>query len=150
MRGESDLNLVVGDADALIALVHQEDVHHDKVLYYLRCLSSFQTRIIFPLTAIAEAVTTVQRKMHSPTFARTIIEHVEHNTILMSEVDRATFNKAITLFKPQGSKQNTIHDAIVASMAKQLNTTVVFSFDAWYRTVGLKLIIDVVEYVKTN
>jgi predicted nucleic acid-binding protein len=41
-------------------------------------------------------------------------------------------NAAAALFKPHGSKHNTIFDAIVAALAQKHHAQAIFSFDDWY------------------
>jgi len=52
--------------------------------------------------------------------------------------------RAAQLYDPQGSKQDTFFDAIVAAVAQKLNATAVFSFDKWYEKVGLRLVASIV------
>jgi predicted nucleic acid-binding protein len=44
--------------------------------------------------------------------------------------------QASTLVQPFGSKQNTLFDAIVATIARKYSATGIFSFDAWYTKQG--------------
>lgn len=39
--------------------------------------------------------------------------------------------QALLLYNPHGSKQNTLFDAVVATIAKELNADAIFSFDEW-------------------
>ena len=54
-------------------------------------------------------------------------------------VDAETMQQAAKLYNPQGSKQNTFFDAIVAATAKSLKADIIFSFDKWYEKQGFKL-----------
>src|SRR5690606_14723737 len=141
--GRSDAPIIVGDADALIAIVHEEDIHHTKAVSLLQELVEQQANIIFPLTAIAESITTVQRKLSNPVLARRMVEQVQKGAVVIEEVSRELFIEALALFDARGSKHNTLHDAIVAAVAQDYQADAIFSFDGWYRKVGLRLVGDI-------
>jgi len=142
--GRSEAFIIVGDADALIAIVHEEDIHHHTAVTFLRSLIQQHATIIFPLTAVTESITTVQRKLSSPTLAHRMVEQIQRGAVVIEEVSRQIFDDALVLFDPHGSKQNTVLDAIVAVVAQDYQADAVFSFDGWYRKVGLKLVSDLV------
>ena len=43
------------------------------------------------------------------------------------------------------AKKNTLFDAVVAAIAKRLNADAIFSFDEWYRKIGLTLTDDLIQ-----
>ncbi len=51
-------------------------------------------------------------------------------------VDYAILTEAGDLFKLNGSKENTLFDAVIAAIAKRFNADAIFSFDEWYRKWG--------------
>ena len=59
-------------------------------------------------------------------------------------VDYAILTEAADLFHPNGSKKNTLFDAVVAAIAKRFNADAIFSFDEWYRKMGLTLTDDLI------
>lgn len=60
-------------------------------------------------------------------------------------VDQEILESAETLFNSNGSKQNTLFDAIVAAIAKKQKADAVFSFDVWYEKLGLILAFNLLE-----
>ena len=60
------MNTVVSDADALIALAHKEDANHDKAVTISTKLLARGVTIIFPNTAILEAITSLKRALNLP------------------------------------------------------------------------------------
>src|SRR2546427_7700604 len=115
------LDVIVVDADALIAYFDRDDIHAEKTVRLLERLATAEVTLLYPSTVVAEATTTVQRKLHKPTIVTTIIERIQANELLIEAVDQSTIDAAATLFQPTGSKQNTLFDAIVAAVAKQRN-----------------------------
>lgn len=63
-------------------------------------------------------------------------------------VDHAILTEAGELFNPDGSKKNTLFDAVVAALAKRLNADAIFSFDEWYRKIGMTLTEDLITAKK--
>lgn len=59
--------------------------------------------------------------------------------------DSDVLASALTFFDPQGSKQNTLFDALVAATAKKRQSTIIFSFNEWYKKLGFQLAADLVR-----
>ena len=144
MLGNEHALFVIGDSDGLIALFYEGDALHEIAVSTVQRLMERNADIVFPSTAIAETLTALQRKFNQPTIAPRIQESIEQNLLIVDPVDRALVQSAFALYKPQGSKQNTFHDAIVAAMAKKLTADAVFSFDGWYSDIGLALAKDII------
>jgi len=131
--------IIVGDADALIALFNGQDKHSSEALVIIEELISIGGGIIYPVTAIAEAITVFQRKLTRPDIAGVIAKNVKESKLTIEAVDLGILEAAANLFDPGGSKQNTLFDAIVAAVAKKYSIDTIFSFDEWYLKQGFKL-----------
>src|SRR5690242_15820876 len=127
------LPLIIGDADALIALLNPPDAHHQRAKKILVDLLKQQAQIYYPTSALAEAVTTLQRKLSNPSLAALLVEQCSSGNISLLSVDGEIMALAIKYYNPNGSKQNTFFDAIVAACANKYKATRIFSFDDWYR-----------------
>lgn len=133
---------IIGDADVLVALVHQEDSHNAKAKKISQVLIERNAVIIFPATAVAEAAAAIQRKFGRPDEVEKLLEGVLNELLLIRYVDDIILRKAIQTFQPRGSKKHTLFDAIVAAVAKEENADAIFSFDDWYRKQGFTLAED--------
>lgn len=142
--------VVIGDADGLISLMQADDVNHDLAEKALKVLISRDATIVFPLTAIVEAVTTLQRKLNNPEYAQLLLERAVKKELLVEEVDMALLGEADQVFRAYGSKQNTLFDAIVAAFAKRYRTDVIFSLDGWYAKQGFKIITAFSKFPHTS
>jgi predicted nucleic acid-binding protein len=131
--------VVIGDADGLIALLQEDDSNHEKAVQIARRCVEQRAEVIFPLTAIVEAVTTLQRRLTNPSLAEKVRQQTIEGQLVIDEVDRDTLKQASILFNPFGSKQNTLFVAVVAMAARKYGATAIFSFDGWYTQIGLKL-----------
>jgi predicted nucleic acid-binding protein len=138
------IKLVIADSDALIALSNLDDVHHHSSRAIARQLLETDAQIFFPTTTIVEAVTSMQRKLSNPGMAAAALEFFEtpNENIVIRQVDPAMLQAGIALFNPNGSKNNTLFDCIVAALARQYNADAIFSFDKWYQKLGFKLTSD--------
>ena len=134
--------VIVGDADVLIALIFEEDSLHRIAKDVSKKLYKTGGRVIFPNTAIAEAVTTLLRKHSNPKLASYLTEQYKDDRFAVEYVDEKIMKLAAELFNPKSSKQNTFFDAIVAACAKTLSADAIFSFDGWYRKIGFRLAVD--------
>src|SRR5713101_107838 len=128
----NNASLIIADADANVALSSKGDVNHQKAKHILESLSAPHASVLFPLTAICEATTAIQKKLNNPKIATYVIDQV-------IAVERETIIQALSLFDPHGLKGNTLFDAVIATLSKQLEADAIFSFDQWYRKIGLRL-----------
>jgi predicted nucleic acid-binding protein len=72
--------------------------------------------------------------------AAQIAELVKQNQFPIEPVSEKTLSDAVCYFKPtEGSKHNTLFDAVVAAVAKTTNADAIFSFDRWYTKHGFAL-----------
>lgn len=136
------MKVIVVDTDAIIALFHKEDLHAKKAMYLLEQLQKTEAKLLYPMTTIVEATTTFQRKLSQPSLTAQLIALIKSSQLMIEPVDANLLQEAIQLFRPEGSKQNTLFDAIVAATAKVHNADAIFSFDAWYKKLGFILVED--------
>lgn len=134
--------VIVGDADILVGLYFKNDVLHKKISEISKKFFGTGVRIIFPNTAIAEGITTLHRKLSNSTAAALLNQDYKKRVFEIEYVDEEIMQSASEFYNPQGSKQNTFFDALVAGTAKKLNSDTIFSFDTWYKKLGFQLASD--------
>jgi predicted nucleic acid-binding protein len=98
--------------------------------------------VIYPNTAIAEAITTLFRKHSNPHLATYVTKQYQDNYFTFQYIDEEIMKRAAQIFNSKGSKQNTFFDALVAATAKELQADAIFSFDRWYKKLGFRLVAD--------
>src|SRR6266699_2987539 len=86
--------------------------------------------------------------LSSTSDASSLINKLQNGDLPVQAVDQETLLTAATLYHPLASKKNTLFDAVVAALAKQLNADAIFSFDGWYGKIGLSLASDLLEQSK--
>lgn len=134
---------VIADSDSLIALLSVDDGNHAKAVEQLEKLISQGYRIIYPATVIVETTTTFQIRFSNPRLSAEIVKMTAQAQLPVETVNQQVIDKAITLFNADGSKKNTLFDAVVAATAQIMNTKIIFSFDKWYKTKSFKLVSDI-------
>lgn len=137
------INTIIADADSIIALVNTDDSLHTRAVTITQYIEEKQIHVVFPITAIAEAVTKIQRVFSNPTLTKSVVDLVYSNTEAIIDITPADYQEAKSLFDPYASKKNTFFDAIVAAVARNHGITTIFSFDQWYQKNHLTLIEDI-------
>lgn len=135
--------IVVADADSIVAQAIASDSNHQLTLKLAQKLADEGAHILFPATAIAEAVTALQRKFSDPQLAASTLELFTDPNISIENIDQEVITDAKKLFDPRASKKNTLFDCIVAAVAKKHNADAIFSLDGWYTKLGFKLVSEV-------
>src|SRR3954467_2021796 len=85
------MKTVIVDADGLIALFNKDDAHAEKAIGLLQELVREEARILYPATAIAEATTTLQRKLDKPHLAAQIAEVIKENKFPIEPLPSISF-----------------------------------------------------------
>ncbi len=137
--------LIVADADCMVAQSFADDTHHKATLALVQKLDKVGGHILFPSTAIAEAITTLQRKFSNPYLATSTLEIFTDPSIDIENVDHEIIREAKKLFNPNASKHNTLFDCIVATIAKKHHADAILSFDDWYNKLGFTLATDLMD-----
>ena len=133
-------DLVVADADAIIAVTMVGDANHSKAILVEKGLKERGVRLLYPVTAIAEAVTFMQRALSSGATARAAAESFSNKDVEKADMDNEILERAVRrYFRFIVSKKNTIFDCIVAAVADKHDTKEIFSFDGFYKKCGFKL-----------
>ncbi len=132
--------LVVGDADAIVAQANPEDSNHGKAVKIAQELVDSQARVIYPVTAVMEAITHMQRALNSGATAYGTAQLMIDPAVEVVEVNKQTLTSAVNYFSSKTSKKNTLFDCVVAAVAKEYKADAIFSFDHFYKTKGFTLV----------
>ena len=137
--------IVIADADILVALAFEGDNNHEKVKAITRGLHEKLYDVYFPNTAILEAITALKRGLSQPSKAHLINRQYQEGAFDVIYVDEEIQQEASRLFEEKAnSKQNTIFDALVATVARNRSADAIFSFDNWYTKLGFASAADLV------
>lgn len=128
--------IVVADADALIALTLEKDPNHGKAIRLATLFAKKNVEVVFPATVFPEAITSLVRAANQPQKAHLINQRLQQGSFQIDYPGNETLVRASQIFESSHSKQNTFFDAIVIATAEKLNTKTIFSFDNWYSKLG--------------
>ena len=71
-----------------------------------------------------------------------LLQIVKSSGFRLQSVDKETILEAMTRFNPDGRAGDTLFDAIVATLARRYDEVAIFSFDGFYKRMGLTLAQD--------
>ena len=131
--------VVVVDADAIIAQTNPADIHHQKANAISNGLIKINAQVIYPITAIVEAATHMQRVLNSSASAYGTAGLMVETDVQVSEVNKQTLTTALKYFGPTTSKKNSLFDCVVAAVAQKHKADAIFSFDHFYVKNGFVL-----------
>lgn len=134
--------IVVVDADAIIAQTNPEDIHHQNANSISKNLIKMDAQVIYPVTAVAEAASHMQRVLNSNASAYGTVQLMTEPASQVVEVNKQTLANSLKYFSPSASKKNTVFDCIVAAVAEEYKADAIFSFDHFYKAKGFKLAED--------
>lgn len=131
--------VIVADADAIVAQASPEDNLHSKAVKVAEKLTQLNANVLYPATAITEAITHIQRVLNNGATAYgTAIAFTDPNVNVV-EINQEIVKHATQFFSPATSKKNTLYDCIIAAVAEENKADAIFSFDKFYKKKGFKL-----------
>jgi len=137
--------IIVVDADAIVAQASPNDNLHVKSVEIATLLVQRNAQVLYPVTAIIEAITHIQRVLTNGQVAYgTLIAFIDSNVNAV-EVNQETMKNALQFFSATTSKKNTFYDCIVAEIARKYKADAIFSFDRFYKRNGFTLASELVK-----
>ena len=131
--------VVIVDADAIVAQTYPDDSNHQKAIAISANLNKLGAQVIYPATAVLEAVTVLQGRLNSGATAYGTAVVFTDPKVDVAEVSQTTLMDAIDNFSPATSKKNTLFDCVVLAVAEEKKADAIFSFDHFYKNKGFKL-----------
>lgn len=128
---------ILVDADALVALAKEDDVNHARAL---KLANKIKNDVLYlsPLT-IAEAATVLSYRF-SHLAARNFLKSVRQRNFTELSLDLKSRQLADEIFLTQNKKRTSWFDCLNAAFYRLQSLDVIFSFDRFYRKLGLKLL----------
>ena len=133
--------ITVVDTDALLGLFIPQDVHHIHALELLERLVHLEAEtLILPTTLSEFALLATSRIGMRQTKAA--VDELTGTSFVTCDIAEADTKEALTLYKAQTSKEESLFDCYVMAVAKKLAADCIFSFDRGYRKNGHMLVED--------
>ncbi len=105
MPGKNKDHLVIVDADAIISFVSIDDENQHKAKQIMQQLVTSDVYLLFPTTAICEAVTILRGRLNRPKDAKRIVAKFQSGDFPVQAVDHATLTEAGDLFNPMARRK---------------------------------------------
>lgn len=135
---------VVIDSDAIYAVYNHNDPLHNKAIKTLQRLNNKHFQLIYPTSVIFEVMSLFQRVLSTPSVTMKIADMISRDLLIIFAIDNELLKESTAIFKPAGSRKNTLIDCSVAVAAKKIKARGVFSYDQFYKKLGLKLAEDLI------
>src|SRR5437764_14729974 len=101
MHGKNSGPVVIVDADAIISFVYVGDENHTRAKAIMQQLATLQSSLLFPTTAICEAVTVLRGKLHRPEDASRIVHKFQSADCPIQAVDQSILSDVAALDNSQ-------------------------------------------------
>lgn len=134
----------VVDSDAIYAVYNHKDPLHNRAIQAFQWLDDNDFQLIYPTSVIFEVISLFQRVLSTPSATIKFIDLINGDLLIIYIIDNGVLKEAVDIFKPTGSKKNTLVDCSVAAVAKKIKADCVFAYDGFYKKQGLKLAEDLV------
>lgn len=136
---------VVIDSDAIYAIYNHNDPLHKKAIKTLEWLKNNHYQLIYPTSVIFEVISLFQRVLSSSSITTQLTTMISQDLLIIYTINNNLLKESAAIFKPTGSKKNTLVDCSVFAIAKKIKANGVFSYDQFYAKKGLKLANDLVK-----
>lgn len=140
-----DNQVCICDADFLISQIMENDFNHSHALQIAQKLVLSEAKVLFPVSALVEAATTIQRRYNNPLLANELLQQYKDPNLLVIDVSQEDFMDSTNYFDPHASKYHTPFDCLILALAKQYNAAVILSFDKFYQNKGYKVASDLIK-----
>lgn len=137
--------IVVVDSDSIFAIFNPNDPLNIKATQTLQQLITQEFQLIYPTSVLFEIISLFQQVLPTPAITSKLIEMIKNDALLIHVIDNELIKESATIFKPAGSKKNTLVDCSVVAVAKKIKADGVFTYDEFYTKQGLKLAGDLIK-----
>ena len=120
----------------------ENDSNHNHALKIAQKLVESGAKVLFPVSALVEAATTIQRRYNNPRLANELLQQYTDPNLLVIAVSQEDFIDSASYFDPNSSKHHTPFDCLILSLAKQYKADIILSFDEFYKNKGYKVAPD--------
>ena len=139
-------NLILVDADALVGLINEVDLNHEKCLKISDYLAQNSFATITPYPIVLEAANALSRdtRINRPDLANIILSNYDQPGS-KPKIDEDVSALVSESFSKNTSRKNTPFDHYLCALAKKNNIKYVFSFDSFYKKQGLVLAEELIK-----
>ncbi len=130
---------VLVDSDALFAIYFARDALHDKASFKLRELVGNKDELVVTNLVLQEIVTIISSRLGQSQALEFLID-TEKTDLRVIFVDEPMTEEIWNLFRRQTKKGTSFVDCANVMVCKSLKLDKIFSFDKFYKRVGLEMV----------
>lgn len=123
----------------------ENDLNHVSALKITQKLISNEAKVLFPVSALVEAATAIQRRYSNPHLANDLLQQYKDPDLLVIGVSQEEFMDSTNYFDPKASRHNTPFDCLIVALARQHKADYILSFDTFYQNKGFKTPKDLLQ-----
>ncbi len=120
----------------------ENDSNHIYALKIAQKLIESGAKVLFPVSALVEAATTIQRRYNNPQLTNELLQQYTDPNLLVIAVSQEDFMNSVSYFDALASKHHTPFDCLILALAKQHKAGIILSFDEFYKNKGYKVARD--------
>lgn len=128
---------IITDTDIFVSLYKEDDANHEKVIK-IASLYEKSNLYISPLT-IPEALTVLSYDV-SQKKAQEFYKRIKEQKLIVLSLEESIWHKADEIFLAQTKKRTSWFDCLNVALYKYYNMDAIFSFDKFYKRMGLKIL----------
>lgn len=132
------------DTDALFALSNIEDALHVRANHIASSLFELGSELGLLPTVLGECAGLTATRFGKP-WAQQAIDHIIQIPYFHVDVGEKMTSQALSFYRKQTSKRNTVFDCFVMSAAETYKAVCIFSFDRGYTKNGFVLAEDFIK-----
>src|SRR3990167_10276774 len=112
--------IVVVDSDSIFAIYNPNDPLNTRATQTFQQLIAQGFQLIYPTSVLFEVISLFQRVLPTPTVTTKLIDMIKNDALLIQTIDSELLRKSAAIFKPAGSRRNTLIDCSVVAVAKKI------------------------------
>lgn len=128
----------------------ENDANHSNALQIAKQLVVEEAKVLFPVSALDEAATAIQRRYNNPSLAYELLQQYKDPNLLVLTVTQDDFIESTNYFNPAASKHHTPFDCLILALAKAHEADVILSFDEFYDHKGFIVARDLTQESPTE
>lgn len=123
----------------------ESDANHSQALQIAKRLVEGEAKVLFPVSALVEAATAIQRRYNNPPLANELLQQYKDPNLLVLGILQEDFIGSTDYFEPNASKHHTPFDCLILALAEAHKVDVILSFDEFYKDRGFTVAPDLLE-----
>ena len=142
--------ILIGDSDALIALLNSSDPKNQEANDCLDELVKEHIKVYFPTTTVVEVLNSLMKQPTDFELIKNLFVQINNANIFLLPVDIQIVTLSEKYVKDIILEGKTFSHAIICTLIEDYNIQGIFSFDEWYQSKGFRLVGDLLRNTSSS